>query len=144
MRLFVVQNNREQLVSWPSDLIGNVSIHNSEQALQFLRIFSSQHTWYRFPEYGYLEIGVSSSNQNCDIAPVSPAVFRSLGLRSAEVKELDGEFRIRRSVVKPDGDKVLVIILDETVSPNGRYIVRRSWEHAMPMGELGLSLPEFM
>lgn len=145
LRLCLTDKHGQWLVSWPSDLAGRISIESEEHALQFVRLFSLLDTWYRFPEYGYLEIGAPCQAQTTGIGVVPESVCSELGLGKVQVRRVGREFRIMRPAVRfSSKEDVLVVILDETVSVDGRYAVRRLWHCPVKLAKLRLVIPEFM
>jgi len=103
-----------------------VRIDTPEQALEFVRLFSSPQTWYQFDHFGYMAVSCSPSDKG-DLLPgkVRCPRFHRLGLREAEVMAHEGRFRICRSVVRMERHKVTgVAIVDETVAPDGEYVLR--------------------
>lgn len=131
-RLFLTtKKGKETIVQCPDDLAGYVDIRTPEQALNFVRLFSTIETYYRFPEYRYLELFSSKAGKSEGI--VSLEHFEALGLIEAQVEEKNGKFYILRSVAiiqehpksyfYGPGKVAFVAIISEVVEPNGSYSV---------------------
>jgi hypothetical protein len=138
LRLAIVRGGHFSPVAWPGDLRGSVRLKTPQDALSFIRLFSSVDTYDRFSEYGWLEIeqvGPASSSQPTRFAcaRVPKADFARLGLCDAQIEECEEGFRFCRSVVRADWLRATeVAILDETVGRDGEYVRRVLWRKALP------------
>lgn len=123
LRLRATTSDAQQAVSWPSDLQGLVRIASEEQAIEFVRLFTSVDTWYRFPAFNYIEIIASPTEREGQFAPlvVSPSDFKALDVPTIAVTRTEGVFRIRRTLLQLGNGSAEVVIVDEHVWPNGRY-----------------------
>lgn len=129
LRLLLVDGKRRTPVNWPADLKGHVRITTPEQAIEYVRLFSSSNTWYRFPEYRYLELIPSGSWLDAlfKASPgnISDSEFSQLGLARLCIIPHEDGFRIRRSAARVSGTYVEAIyVFDETVSADGSYGLR--------------------
>ena len=84
------------------DLQGKVEIREPEEALQYLRFFSSKKTYYFFRD-PYVEIYPAPEDE-C-ISPCLPSErWNELGLHQASVTSTrDGWFEVTRNIVRRDG-----------------------------------------
>lgn len=134
LRLIATSQTSTRLVSWPSDLQGLVNITSAEEALVFVRIFSSHSTFRSFPEFGYLEIAPAEPESPTDAAEISKGMWEQYDLQSPQVRTCAEGFRVLRSVARWQHDQFISIcILDESVRADGAYAVRILFEE--PIGE---------
>jgi len=124
-RLFLEDNESVKPIMWPADLEGHVQIKSKSQALEFLRLFSSRHTWNRFPEFGFLELNpVDRIEYAGDIKMEN---FSEMRLPTTDIEEFPSHFRILRSMVRTrpyDQSPMSIVIADETVTREGEYTIR--------------------
>ncbi len=124
-------------LSWPSDLMGLVDIKTPEEALEFVRLFSSGENWYLTPRFGYMEI---HSSRLQEPGAVSPEQYELLPLKAPIAAQDNGRFRIRRLAVSIQNASSIeptaatVAFLDETVWPDGKYEVQVLWERKVERG----------
>ena len=151
LRLIVLSETERKVVNWPTELRGMVQIHTPEQALEFVRLFSSFETYYRFPEFRYLEVSPSADAPDTTVrrarqaATMRASDFKKLGLRPPVVIAWRESFRIRRSVAEVTAGAVTgLAILDETVTAEGNYTVRVLWREDVPPDSTLIRLPCFM
>jgi len=126
LRLAAVENGKLAPVAWPGDLRDCVEITSADEALAFLRLFSGAATWYRFPQFGWLEVRPRTGGTPKD-GDMSPDEFARLNLMEPQIIPWGDGFRVLRPAARMDmisGQASEVCILDETVSRNGRYTVR--------------------
>jgi hypothetical protein len=129
-RLIVAGDHWWKPVSWPSDLTGLVHLQSSAQALEYVRLFSSRETWYKFPEFGFMEIKPAGEG-TLELDAISRSEFERFGLRQVEVAGHGGSYRIRRPVVRVDALRwrlMSVGMIDEEVRADGAYALRILWE----------------
>ncbi len=109
------RDNKTLTVSGPDQLKGCVSISTEEQALEYLRFFSSLRTVHLFHDE-ILEIYPSSS-KGCYLVCLPKDRWDSLKLPSPLVKKTDSGFRVTRLVIKPipTHQKVTVFRLTQEV-----------------------------
>jgi hypothetical protein len=133
----------KQLISWPSDLRGLIEVHDRDQALSVLRVFSSVESWYRFPEFGYVEV---TPVEEVGYRPSGPAgilksEFQRLRLPELQVVEQKDGFRLLRPVLRLVDDRVAgvlgkklwgIAILDEYIGRHGAYTLRVLWRQEVP------------
>ena len=137
-RLAVSDNGGKlRALSWPSDLTGLVDIKTPEEALEFVRLFSSGKNWYLTPRFGYMEIHPSRVQEP---GAVSPEQYELLHLKAPVATQDNGRFRIRRLAVSIQNASGIeptaatVAFLDETVWPDGKYEVQVLWERKVERG----------
>jgi hypothetical protein len=90
----------------PDDLIGCVVIHTNEEALEYLRFFSSWLTSHLFRNFeNRLEIFKAHSMEQTDNGVTLPEKdWNRLGLHEPSVKEIKGGFIIKRCIFKSKRD----------------------------------------
>ncbi len=129
LRLYVRSGESVKPVNWPSDLHGHVKIHGPAAALSFVRLFSSEDTFNRFPEFGFMEL--SPAEEFWPDCTGIPEACESLTLPEA-VKTSTG-YRITRLCARVDlrsGNPTGIVIMDEEIDADGGYALRILWEDA--------------
>lgn len=106
LRLISVKDDEKVEVPTVSDLKGRVVIANPEEALEFVRLFTSPSTHYLFPDSDYIEPTVETQQEH------------NLTLASVTARAEQGEFVIERNLVSRDGKLVRAI---ERVTGDGDY-----------------------
>lgn len=114
------------------DLEGCVRIQDESQALEFVRLFTAQDTWYWSDDH-IVEITNSGSPSAVDdygFGRVSAGMWAELELKSPAVRKNGETFLITRFVVDGDGR---VLCIEESVSQRGGYsrrLIRMVTENA--------------
>jgi hypothetical protein len=133
LRLAILENRAPRPISWPSDLAGKVRIQSSEQALEFVRLFSGADTWYRFPCCGWLEVRRAEDTRASQDGDMQAGEFDRLKLAKPQVVQSGEGYRIARAVARmDDGEPREVWVLDEAVSGEGGYAVRILAKYLLP------------
>jgi hypothetical protein len=128
---FLNCGGRDVLITSPSNLLGNVRMKTPDEALGFVRAFTSPETYQLFDLSGMVELlPGDTSATDAAFNVVSPQRFKQF-LKTADVTEVADhpcrpglefacgkEFRITRSVVFPDGRVYQVV---ESVYESGFY-----------------------
>lgn len=141
LRLILIRGEGRRVVCWPGDLEDHVTIQSPEDALLFVRLFSSTDTWYRFPQYGYIEIETSARTSESGLVTVPQRELESFSLPKPEAVRTEDGYRIMRSVARPTpGGDVVLEVVDETVGTNGAYAVISLWAKRLRPGELHLEM----
>lgn len=140
-RLALVHKGEYLPVNWPPELRGSVHIRSRDDALAFVRLFSSPKTWYLFPEFGYLELSVGKSRPLV-AGGIDEATFKSLGLSQLEIVACKDGYRIRRPVVKVFRfGAMAAATIDETVLEDGTYYLRVLCRKGLPDGDDRVFIP---
>ncbi|HEX3250327.1 MAG TPA: hypothetical protein VHS05_12930 [Pyrinomonadaceae bacterium] len=108
LRLIAVKDHDKVEVPTVSDLKGRVVITSKEEALEFVRLFTSRATHYLFPDNQYLEPTTEDQQQ------------KNLALKPVTSEEENGAFVIERNLVSREGKLVRAT---ERVTPDGEYSV---------------------
>jgi hypothetical protein len=111
LRLIAVQDHDKEEIATVADLKGRVVIASSEQALEFVRLFTSPATHYLFPDSNYIEPTIEDQrDKNLTPPPVTST-------------EEDGAFAIERNLVSRDGKLVRAT---ERVTTDGDYSLQKT------------------
>jgi hypothetical protein len=140
-RVAHVTSEGTNFIHWPNDLRGQVQIRNKQEALAFVRFFSSDGTWIFFPEFNLLELQPEGADR-WRFATIPRSEWDKRDLPSLRVVKQGEEYRILRTVVRcykmrrpPFRWEVLSIaIVDETVSSDGKYSLCVLYEERLPHG----------
>jgi hypothetical protein len=136
--LWIACGSEAVLVVHPLNLLGHVDIASPEQALEFLRLFSSEETYSLFPCVSAVEVRSSSESER-DFNELSPEVFAK-HFRPASARQIGGtrpspegggccggrQYEVRRTLLFPDGtvrERVEVVFQDGYTSKASEKIV---------------------
>jgi hypothetical protein len=111
LRLIAVKDRDKVEIPTVSDLKGRVVIRNPEEALEFVRLFTSPATHYLFPDNRYVEPTAEDQRE------------KNLALEPITSREENGAFVIERNLVCRDGKLVRAT---ERVTPDGDYSLVRT------------------
>jgi len=158
--LVLTHKDRSKLIVWPGDLRGEVTIRTREHALEFVRIFSSPETWYKFPAHNLLEIDpgmddCQESNSQKVSSPERITLCGSLRLPKTSVVERGNAYRILRTALRmhmpahmqwdvPTTRSEMclsVTIIEEMVGYDGEYSLRVLWERDLSPDQNFVRLP---
>lgn len=149
-RLCLIRKDGVRPIVTPGDLKGFVKIDTSENALEFVRLFSSPATYFKFPETRYMEVDISGSAITGRIGGLFPEGVRKVPVK---VRREGDRFCVRRPVAvlrKGEGNMdvaravgivVGVAVLDERVGQDGDYSLRVLWNGPPPQDENAIPLP---
>ncbi len=132
---WLVCGDSSMLVVHPWNLIDNVSVTNLEQALEYVRLFTSYHTFGMFHLNGALEVR-SGDAEWLEVLAKSSSVARLFHDPEVAQSGLPGtrEFRIRRIIVNYDQELMEVT---ELVRENGFYSIESQELILQDIRELG-------
>lgn len=144
LRLVLESGGRSRLICWPSDLRGAVSIYSIDDAVTFLRLFSSPGTFYHFPAYGFM--GIEPGSGQPEPGKLDRQVLQNFQLPAMRVNATADGFVILRTAAQVDIRSWTVtrlVILQEHVGKDGSYSVLVLADEPLPEDAM-LLLPLIM
>ena len=123
LKLVAVKDNRRTILPCTTSLRGYVKLKNDDEALAFVRLFTSVDSHYLFKDSLGIEIRhVQRPPLVVKYATMSMKPFKDLRLFDPRVrKTAKGSFVIERFVLTPKGK---IVRTEETVEPNGSYTAK--------------------
>jgi len=144
-RAVVVREDEAHVVRDPDALLGCVHIKSENEALEYLRFFSSYSTVYLFREQ-ILEIFPSNDPQ-CFAVCISIDRWKKLGFKDPMVRKVEGGFEVSRTVITPTAriPEVASVLLVQRVDQKGRVVEVSRTPLELPEDlRLRLAFPAFM
>ncbi len=141
-KLILVSDKQAWVITGPVDLVGHVDIKSEQDALEYLRFFSSFRTVHLFAA-GELEV----FKGKCFAVCLSSERWRNLGLSDARVALGEDGFDVTRYVIKPTEriPEVQLYRVLQRVRRDGNVLTLESVPVPLSIGDrLRLSFPRFL
>lgn len=138
-RLALEVNGQTRVISWPSDLRGEVSLTTEAEALAFLRLFTSVDTYYRFPRLNRVEITSLEPNEHDKLASIPREKAQKFKLPDTAIFDTELGYRVFRVLAaRLETGDILVGIVQEAVGDDGAYELLVLWTATIKEEELGI------
>lgn len=127
LKLFAVKDNEKRAINTSQGLQGVVQIKSKEDALSFVRLFTSVDTHYLFRDLNIIEATRSDANNGERFGSVWPYWFGSKGerkLQPVSIKQEGSDFLIQRNIITYPNSatrKSKIYRSLERVSSDGKY-----------------------
>ena len=141
-KLVLIRGRQARVVAGPEDLAGCVEIRSEQDALEYLRFFSSYETVYLFAEKD-LEV----YKGKCLAVCLPDERWKTLGLAEAAVSPREDGYEVTRYVIKPTVNipEVQLLRVVQRVKSDGVVTTLSSQLVPLPLEDrLRLSFPRFL
>ena len=135
LQLYAVSTNRTTQIATPNDLAAiTEAVRSEDEALAFVRLFTSPQTHYLFEKQRVLIDVVVSDDDAAGFGVVRRAVAQRLAIPAVHVMRGVTGFDIQRCLVSADShtESYPVLLRSERVSTNGNY----EWVEDRPLATL--------